>query len=348
MSALMDHITRKALASGIPLSVHLDVTWRCNLNCLHCYLTEREGHELTGEPISGLLEELASCGTLFLVLSGGEVFLRRDFLEIVERARELAFSVRIKTNGTLVDEKAARKLAGLHVAGVEVSLYSHRPEVHDAVTGAAGSFVRTVEAVQRLVAHGVKARIVQILMRPAGDEYRQVRELAAKLGAEYSLDPTVTPRLNGERGVTGLNVPHALWRQVFEDPELRGGAPEHCPASPESESAPELDSLPCSAGHTSCYVSPTGDVYPCVQFPLLLGNVNERPFREIWQDSPAARRLRAIRTADLPVCRSCELLSACSRCPGLAYMEGDLLGPSRLNCEQAFARTGRRPAPLAE
>jgi len=351
MSGLMERVTQKALALGVPLSVHLDLTWRCHLSCIHCYLTERNGRELTTAQLVRLLEELAECGTLFLLVSGGEVFLRPDFFEIVEAARELAFSVRVKTSGTLLDDEAARRLARLHVAGVDVSLYSHRPEVHDAVTRLEGSFARTVEAVRRLVAHGVKVRVVQVLMRMTEGEYSRVRELAAELGAEYSLDPTVTPRLDGSRSVVRLNASHAAWRKVFEDPEL-DARPEHCPLSPEpqeaAQTAPEWDSLPCSAGHTSCYISPSGDVYPCVQFPLALGNVTERPFREIWADSPAARRVRSIRVADLPICRSCEFLNQCSRCPGLAYMEGDLTGPSRLNCEQVFARTGRRPAPLAE
>ena len=350
MSRLMEEVSRKALALGVPLSVHVDLTWRCNLSCVHCYLTERDGRELTTAQLVRLLEELAGCGTLFLLLSGGEVFLRKDFFEIVEEARRLAFSVRIKTNGTLLNEEAARRLAALHVAGVDVSLYSHRAEVHDAVTGSKGSFARTVESIRRLAAHGVKGRIVHILMRVAEGDYARVRELAAALGAGYALDPTVTPRLDGDRSVVRLNASHAEWRTVFEDPEMEP-MPEHCPPSPEQEAAqpePQRVELPCSAGHTSCYISPSGDVYPCVQFPLVLGNVTERPFREIWTDSPAARRVRSIRVADLPVCRNCELLSQCSRCPGLAYMEGDLLGPSRLNCEQAFARTGRRPAPLAE
>jgi radical SAM protein with 4Fe4S-binding SPASM domain len=101
-----------------------------------------------------------------------------------------------------------------------------------------------------------------------------------------------------------------------------------------------LDSLPCSAGHTACYVSPYGDVYPCVQFPLPTGNVRRQRFVDIWEDSEQMNEVRSIRMRDLHTCSSCGHVSGCTRCPGLAFMEGDMRGPSIQDCEKSFARTG--------
>src|SRR5205814_6939883 len=101
-----------------------------------------------------------------------------------------------------------------------------------------------------------------------------------------------------------------------------------------------LDGLPCGAGHTSCYVSPYGDLYPCVQFPLPSGNVRQQKFLDIWRDSSQLNDVRSIRARDLPVCSSCSHVGSCTRCPGLAYMEGNMCVPSSQDCEKSFARTG--------
>jgi AdoMet-dependent heme synthase len=101
-----------------------------------------------------------------------------------------------------------------------------------------------------------------------------------------------------------------------------------------------LEGYSCSAGHTLAYISPFGDVYPCVQFPMPCGSVRKQSFREIWYDSPAFAELRSVHVRDLHTCSSCTHTAYCSRCPGLAYMEGDFRGPSSRDCEKSFARTG--------
>ena len=104
--------------------------------------------------------------------------------------------------------------------------------------------------------------------------------------------------------------------------------------------ADAMDELPCSAGHTACYVSPYGDVYPCVQFPLPSGNVARQKFLDIWRHSPQMNEVRSIHARDLPGCSTCSHVGSCTRCPGLAYMEGNMRGPSIQDCEKSFARTG--------
>ena len=101
-----------------------------------------------------------------------------------------------------------------------------------------------------------------------------------------------------------------------------------------------MESTPCSAGHTACYVSPYGDVFPCVQFPLPTGNVRQQRFVDIWRHSEQMNDVRSIRLKDLTTCPSCSHAGTCTRCPGLAYMEGNMRGPSTQDCEKSFARTG--------
>jgi radical SAM protein with 4Fe4S-binding SPASM domain len=126
---------------------------------------------------------------------------------------------------------------------------------------------------------------------------------------------------------------------LFHNPELVGDVDVYC-AIPAAPDADMLDSLPCSAGHTAAYVSPYGDVYPCVQFPLPTGNVREKKFLDIWRYSPEMNEVRSITLGDLTNCSKCSNLGSCTRCPGLAYMEGNMRGPSTQDCEKSLVRTG--------
>jgi radical SAM protein with 4Fe4S-binding SPASM domain len=145
--------------------------------------------------------------------------------------------------------------------------------------------------------------------------------------------------MDGNREVLNLNISHSELGTLFHNPELVGDVEEYC-AIPAAPDADVLDSLPCSAGHTAAYVSPYGDVYPCVQFPLPTGNVREKKFLDIWRYSPEMNEVRSITLRDLTNCSKCSNLVSCTRCPGLAYMEGNMRGSSTQDCEKSLVRTG--------
>ena len=314
---------------------------------MHCYLDHDDHGELSFDEVAGLLDQLAGAGTFFLVLSGGEIFLRRDLFAILERARRRRFSTTIKTNAVLIDEERAGRIARAGVAAVHVSLYSHRAAVHDTITRLPGSFERTMSGVRRLIDRGVKVAVSNVLMAQNARDYREVRKLAEAAGAEYRVDPTITPMMDGGRGPVALNMDAGDLRGILRDPALTGSSSAACPPDPETGVIGDaLDALPCSAGHTSCYVSPYGDVYPCVQFPMPSGNVRHAPFIDIWRRSPQLSEVRSIFMSEVRVCSTCPVGSRCTRCPGLAYMEGDPRGPSRQDCEKSLASTGIVPLPL--
>jgi radical SAM protein with 4Fe4S-binding SPASM domain len=337
--SLMEEINGRALELGIPLSAHLDLTYRCNERCEHCYLEHDDKGEMTTGEIKNLLDQLAEAGVFFLTLSGGEPLLRPDCFEIIEYARSLLFNVKLKTNALLIREREARRLKALGVEQLQISVYSQRPEVHDAITKIHGSLNRTLAAVRFLRAQGLKVTIANVLMRQNFQDGDAVRTLATELGVSYTLDPTITPMINGDTSILRLRVGTTDLQQVFRNPNLVGDVDEFC-ALPGPVDDDLREGLPCSAGHTACYISPYGDVYPCVQFPLACGNVRRQKFLEIWQDSPQLSEVRTIRGKDLPTCSSCAHLGTCTRCPGLAYMEGNMRGPSTADCEKSFARTG--------
>jgi len=337
--SLLAEMNQKALALGIPISVHLDLTYRCNERCVHCYLDHDDHGEMTTQEIRDLLVQLADAGVFFLTLSGGEVLMRRDFFIIVEEARRLLFNVKVKTNGVMIRGPEAARMRDLGVEQVQISVYSHRPEVHDAITKLPGSLQRTIKAIQFLKTQGLKVTIANVLMADNLSDNMGVMDLARELGVFYTLDPTITPKLDGDRSVLGLGISGSGLQTIFHNRALVGDVEEFCaPPPPPDEDI--MEGYPCSAGHTACYISPYGDVFPCVQFPLPCGNVRQQEFVDIWHDSEQLREVRSIRAKDLSVCSGCAHVGTCTRCPGLAYMEGNMRGPSSADCEKSFQRTG--------
>jgi radical SAM protein with 4Fe4S-binding SPASM domain len=337
--SLMATLNQKALSHGVPISVHLDVTYRCNERCEHCYLDHDGDGEMTTAEILNLLDQLAATGVFFLTISGGEPLIRRDCFEIIEYARALRFNVKFKTNAVLIREKEARRLRELNVEQVQISVYSHRAEVHDGISKLPGSLSRTLAGVRLLRAHGLKVTLANVLMNANVHDSEGVRQLAAEVGAHYTLDPTITPMMNGDTSVLRFRLPSESLRSVFQNPNLVGDVSEFC-APPPPVDDDTLEGLPCSAGHTACYISPRGELYPCVQFPITCGNVREQSFLDIWRNSPQLLEVRAIRGKHLNTCSSCNHLGTCTRCPGLAFMEGNMRGPSSADCEKSFVRTG--------
>jgi AdoMet-dependent heme synthase len=353
---VMDRLISRTVRKHQPLSVHFDLTYRCNERCVHCYLDHDDHGELTTAECLAVMEELARAGTLFLTFSGGEIFLRPDLYEILAEARRLHFDVSLKSNALLVTEERAARLREFGVRRVQISVYSDIPEVHDAITKVPGSLRRTLAAIPLLLEHGLQVKLACPLMRENLLAYRGVMALAEKIGIPYVLDLTITPMMDGTEGPLAHRIPVSSLLPVMQDPTLHACKPQPSaeatramlsyPAAIGSAASSGIESsayedLPCSAGHNSCYISPYGDVFPCVQLPQAAGNLRRERFSEIWYHAPQLERLRGIRESQLPVCSRCEIRSYCERCPGLALMEGgDLLGAYERACELAEQKAG--------
>src|SRR5277367_3559923 len=196
MSGLLQEMTEKAQRLNIPFSVQLDLTYRCNERCVHCYLDHDDHGELTTSECLGVLEEIARAGTLFLTFSGGEIFLRRDLFDILAAARRLHFDISLKTNALLITRERAAKLRELGVRKVQISVYSDDPAVHDAITKVPGSLARTLAAIPVLLDEGLHVKLACPLMRQNLLAYRGVLALAESLGVPYVLDLTITPMMD--------------------------------------------------------------------------------------------------------------------------------------------------------
>src|SRR5438105_1050733 len=248
--SVMAHINQRALDLGVPISVHMDLTYRCNERCIHCYLDHDDRGEMTTQEIKGILDQLADAGVFFLTLSGGEPLMRKDFFEIVTYARSLLFNVKVKTNGLLIGEKEARQLRELGVENVQISVYSHRAEIHDGITKVKGSLERTKNAVRFLRSQELKITIANVMMTANLGDQEGVRALAAELDALYTVDPTITPHIDGDMSLLKLRIPTHELQRVMRTQELVGGNVDDYCAPPPKADADTMEETPCSAGHT--------------------------------------------------------------------------------------------------
>ncbi|MGH7311563.1 MAG: radical SAM/SPASM domain-containing protein [Candidatus Rokuibacteriota bacterium] len=336
---LIGSLFEKTTKLRIPLSVHIDLTMRCNERCIHCYRVIERRPELTTAELQALLDDLARAGTLYLTFSGGEVLLRQDLFGLIAYARRRHFDVRLKSNALLITPAKAARLRALGVRQVDISIYSAEPAVHDWVTKVPGSLERTLAGAAWLRDAGITVKLNCPLMKQNVGQYRQLRALAERLGVLCGFDPMITAKNDGDQSPVPLRITRQQLSQVLQDSTLN---PDHgTPAPPEPGpdwTRPDLDDIACGAGHNACYISAYGDVMPCVALPIACGNVREAPFAEIWHRSPEMMRVRSIRIRDLHTCSTCTASPFCTRCPGQALVEGnDLYGPSPANCEHALA-----------
>jgi len=333
---VLTHIAERGRAAHIPLEVLFEITHRCNLPCTHCYLPDHENHgELSLDEIRGVLDQLAAAGTVFLTLTGGEVTSRSDFLQIVDEAVQRGFAIKVLTNATMVTDEVAAALSRANVLEVSVSVYGTDPAVHDAVTEMPGSYERTMAGIARLRAHGLHVIMKTPMLALNGEMAKGVYDLGQIQNMPCSFDMTITPKNNGDPGPMALALHQRQLVDMLTQPpwaELLNGSDGNGPG-------PE----PCNAGRGYAAIGPTGDVMPCIMMPVVVGNLRQRRFADLWEDDPFLARLRKITAEDLTACTSCGVKGSCSRCPGIAMQRGqDVAGCDLSGKQVAKARVEAR------
>jgi MoaA/NifB/PqqE/SkfB family radical SAM enzyme len=199
-----------------------------------------------------------------------------------------------------------------------VSIYSARPEVHDAVTRIPGSHARSLSALRLLRDRGVVILLKSPVMSLNSGEYHGIVALAEALGAGYGFDPMLTPRRDGDPAPLALAPGREEMRRFLADPVLARelSQPVRC--------LPQQGEELCGSGRRTCMISPYGDVFPCGVHPTPAGSVRERRFLEIWRGSPLLESLRRVTVDDL---RGGARPTGGFRCSALALIEeGDFLG----------------------
>ena len=314
----------------VPLSVQWELTHKCNLDCIMCYNVPLGKPELTTSECFDVLDQLASAGTLYLTLTGGEILSRRDLFEIGRRARSLGFSIDLKTNGTLITPDKADEIASLDPLRVDISLLGATDKTFDAIARSKNTLQRVVRGVKLLQERNVRVKLNTLLMDLNLLEREQMIDLVLELGLEYEQVFKISLADDGADKAGVHQLSRSQMANVFEADN-----------TPFQERTVEPTSRTCSVSLSSCLISPYGEVFPCIELRIPAGNLRVAPFATIWADGGIFRQLRSRHTMkNLPDCWVCPINRYCEgRCSGLALKEhGDLYGGQLLACQQAQAR----------
>jgi radical SAM protein with 4Fe4S-binding SPASM domain len=304
----------------VPLNGSLELTFRCNLRCVHCYIPDFSGRgEMTTAEIRRILDETADAGCLWMLLTGGEVLSRADFPEIYRHAKGRGMLLTVFTNGTLLNDRLADLFAEYPPLGVEITLYGMSDETYERTTGMPGRFRRVREAVERLHARRVKLTLKTVAMPGLVEELPAMRAWADSLGLPFRYDGTIHGRLDGSlQPVAARLSPSAVVRMDADDPERRA----HWQRFYDQfvRTTPKTDRLlSCGAGLQSFHVDPRGWLWSCEALPLDGYDLRNGSFLEGWNG--IVGRVRERRAAPENVCVRCELKSLCDRCPATAILE---------------------------
>ena len=141
----------KWVKQRLPYSVLFELTARCNMNCVHCYLQNvHDTKELSYDKIIEIIDILYEKGIVFLTFTGGEILLRKDFVDIYLYAKKKGFLVELFTNGYLFDDKIIDALAEYPPLLVDISLYGASENTYRKVTGLQNAFARVIQNCKKL------------------------------------------------------------------------------------------------------------------------------------------------------------------------------------------------------
>ena len=331
----------------LPVQGTIETTFRCNLNCVHCYVNEPAGsaavreRELSLARLQALVDQIVEAGCLSLLLTGGEVLVRPDFPELYLYAIRKGLRVTIFTNGTLVTEAVADLLDRYRPLMVEVSLYGATRETYERITRVPGSFAKCLQGIDRLQVKGIPLKLKTMAMTWNVDEIDAMRELARERGLEFKHDGLLNARVDCGASRTGeLQLrPEQVVALDLRDPERVRLLREACDEALQAgEKAAEEYVYGCGAGRNSFTVDPYGRLQMCQLSRRAYFDLREAPFAGGWNG--LFPMLRERRWQSNSVCRSCSLISLCGSCPGAAELEhGDVEAMVAHFCEITHLRT---------
>lgn len=329
-------------------SVIWDVTYSCNLSCPHCLTNsgEKSLQELNTKQAVSLIDQLACQKVLYLSLSGGEPFLRKDICQLLKHISQTGMRMDVATNGLVLPEKILNCLKKLSVFQVQVSIDGIGAS-HDSFRGLKGAFTASCETLRKLKQEGIDISISTTATSQNLNELERIIDLAVNLGCcGFKAIPFLAAG-RGKHYQKQLQLSKQQSLQfcqliVRKSKELMGVINIATETSfsflldGQDYTTADLDGgMVCSAGYDTLSIGADGTVYPCPflqEFPL--GNLRHESLRNIWLNSKVLRTLRTLKKKDMCAeCKSCSYASSlCSGgCRAAAYISsGSIRGKDPL------------------
>ena len=338
------------------MSFDLEITARCNHNCGHCYINlpandqEARAKELTVQEIGEIADQAVALGAIWVLISGGEPFLRPDFPDIYMTLKRKGLLVSVFTNATLLQEDHIALFKKYPPRDIEVTVYGASPETYDRVTRRPGAFAAFTHGLNRLLESGVKVRLKAMAIR---SNFHELPEIAAFCRAHtkdyFRFDPQLHLRFDrDERRNTEIMAERLTPEEIVAleraDGERFTALQKNCDTLISGEFTHYgCDHLfHCGAGNGSFNVGYDGKFRLCSSLwaPQTLYDLRKGTLREAWEKLvPAIRDLRSKRPEFLERCRRCSIINLCLWCPAHSYLEtGEMDTVVDYFCRVAHAR----------
>ncbi len=310
-----------------PVNVTWEVTYGCNLSCIHCLSDSgrKRSQELTTDECLRVIEVMSANKVFQFSVGGGEPFSRPDFPDLMDYAHDKGMLTCISTNGTLITDEIAARLDHKLVY-IQVSLDGATASSNDAIRGE-GSFCRALKAVESLRKRNVEVSINTVLTKLSFPELDALAGLAGSLGAKFRVS-RFRPSGRGKESWSRLNVSR---QEMLAFSDWLSGHQRVSTGdsffSVAHEDRRHLGLNMCGACKLTCCVSPEGNVYPCAflqESEFCAGKLPQMPFASIWHDSPVFHAFRAL---EIKSCEHCNRFEMChGGCPAIAYHTQKKLG----------------------
>ena len=341
---LVRELHKRAAACRQPINGTFELTERCNLACRMCYVRHsagdaaRRAKELSASAWLALARDAVDNGMVFLLLTGGEVFLRPDFFEIYTPLTRLGLILTLFTNGTLVTDTIAQRLAQAPPSRTEITLYGATAAAYEAVTGAPGSYTRCCAGIESLVKHRVPLGLKSTLTRRNVGELEAMRQMAHNWGLPFSAGWLLSKRRDGALSEVEDCRMSAAECVALEAAD-RASATEWTEAAMRESSISNDRNFYCQAGQAAFVVNPHGEMNACIDLPFPAARPLEIGFRAAWEQ---VQRFVDGAPPLAPLCLACDARGYCPRCPAWSQLEtGTLTAPVSYLCEIALARKER-------
>jgi radical SAM protein with 4Fe4S-binding SPASM domain len=287
--------------------LQLHITERCNLNCAHCYLGEKEQKDLEPRLIEKALSEFSPNG-LKLLITGGEALKHKKFWKIVDLARKHPIRIELLSNGTLITPMIAKKLSG-YIHSVQISLDGTK-EGHEFLRGP-DSFEKTVEGIKN-AAKFLDVSIATMVHAKNLNDFKEMVKLVDEVGAkEWTLDiPSLAGNATADVIASALSTAEIFKRHGFGTGVHEGDEGYSC-------------------GSHICTINVEGGVSKCGFFEDAVGNIKDENLMALWKRVVAKYNPKVTELE----CAGCEVVEECrGGCRYRAQVSGSFLGKDPFMC----------------
>jgi len=285
------------------------------MNCEHCYSRTEQGKELTQGQQSRILKKFIKAKVMNINFGGGECLMRPSFFPIAQLAKKNGISIALSSNGWLINDAMAQKLASLPIDVVNISIDSADPYKHNKFRSTPGSFKKAITAINLLKQQGIRIKMMSVLSRLNYQEVEELIKLAESLNVDEIEFKNYKPAGKGLANSSQYDLEPIEWKELYTkiiDMQKSASISINLGAEPilcllgrsiNNEDDKDLTSgSPC--GKLSLCVKPNGDVTPCVYMNLVIGNMLKDDLPYMWKNSAILKQLR---------CRKPE--GKCKQCP---------------------------------